>query len=103
MVMISPEAADQRGLRDGDQVVMFNDLAQVQLVAKVSPAIPPDALVLEHGWEPFMYKKREGHNALCADLLNLLEVSDGWGHLTFGVHWDGNQHAYTGSVDIRKA
>ncbi len=34
------------------------------------------------------------------DILNLLEVSDGWGHLKFGVNWDGNQHAYDATVDL---
>jgi complex iron-sulfur molybdoenzyme family reductase subunit alpha len=39
---------------------------------------------------------------LNADLLNLLEVTDGWGHLKFGTNWDGNQHAYQSTCDIAK-
>ena len=35
-------------------------------------------------------------------MLNLLEVSDGWGHLRFGTSWDGNQHAYDATVDVEK-
>ena len=42
------------------------------------------------------------HNLLVGDALNLLEVSDGWGHLKFGTNWDGNQHAYDGTVDVAK-
>jgi len=102
-VMISPKAADLRGIRDGDPIIMFNDIAEVKLMAKITPVVPEGAVVMEHGWEPFMFENKTGHNALAGDMLNLLEVSDGWGHLKFGVHWDGNQHAYAGSVEIRRA
>ena len=102
-VMISPKDADVRGIRDGDTIVMHNDLAEVRLMAKITPVVPDGAAVMEHGWEPFMFEGKTGHNALAGDMLNLLEVSDGWGHLKFGVHWDGNQHAYAGNVEIRRA
>ena len=83
-------------------MVMFNELAEVQVMTKVVPGIPDNAVIMEHGWEPFMYKGPEGHNALIGDMLNLLELSDGWGHLKFGVNWDGNQHAYAGAVTLRQ-
>lgn len=99
-VMIHPEVARERGIVDGQDVRMFNDLASVTLMAKVMPGVPPDSVVMEHGWEPFMYKDKTGHNRLNADMLNLLELSDGWGHLKFGTNWDGNQHAYEATVDL---
>lgn len=102
-VMISPKAADTRGIRDGDPIVMFNDIAEVKLMAKITPIVPDGAVIMEHGWEPFMFENKTGHNALAGDMLNLLEVSDNWGHLKFGVHWDGNQHAYAGTVELRRA
>ncbi len=102
-VMINPEIAEKRGIRDGDDVKMFNDLGESVLMAKLVPGVPKDAVVMEHGWEPFMYRHKKGHNALVGDMLNLLEVSDGWGHLKFGTNWDGNQHAYEASVELAKA
>jgi complex iron-sulfur molybdoenzyme family reductase subunit alpha len=82
---------------------MFNGLGEVRLTAKLAAGVPDDAVMLEHGWEPFMYRGRTGHNALVGDMLNLLEVTDGWGHLKFGTNWDGNQHAYDATVDIARA
>ena len=35
-------------------------------------------------------------------MLNVLEVTDGWGHLRFGTAWDGNQHAYDSTVDVAR-
>jgi complex iron-sulfur molybdoenzyme family reductase subunit alpha len=101
-VMLNPRVAAGKGIADGDEVRLWNDLGEVVLMAKVAAGVPPDALVMEHGWEPFQYQGRKGHNALIGDMLNLLEVSDGWGHLKFGQNWDGNQHAYDATVDIAK-
>lgn len=102
-VMINPEVAAARGIADGDDVRMFNDLGDTVLMAKLVPGVPRDAVVMEHGWEPFMYRRKKGHNALVGDMLNLLELSDGWGHLKFGTNWDGNQHAYDATVELAKA
>ncbi|MCO4760334.1 MAG: molybdopterin-dependent oxidoreductase [Myxococcales bacterium] len=102
-VMVNPKTAEKYGVKDGEDLMMFNDLAEVKAMVKVTPTVPKDAIFMEHGWEPFMYETTEGHNALHGDMLNLLEVSDGWGHLKFGVNWDGNQHAYTGAVQLKKA
>jgi complex iron-sulfur molybdoenzyme family reductase subunit alpha len=100
--MLNPEVARSRGIADGDDVRLFNDLGEVVLMAKLSAGVPPNAVVMEHGWEPFQFKGKKGHNALIGDMLNLLEVSDGWGHLKFGTNWDGNQHAYDATVDLAK-
>jgi|UniRef100_UPI002602461F complex iron-sulfur molybdoenzyme family reductase subunit alpha len=102
-VMINPEIAKKKGIKDGDEVRVFNSLGEFYAMAKVYPSCPKDAIILEHGWEPFFYKGRKGHNEVVASPLNLLELSDGWGHLKFGGNWDGNQHAYETSVDVEKA
>jgi complex iron-sulfur molybdoenzyme family reductase subunit alpha len=101
-VMINPEIAKGLGINDGDDVIMKNELGEAVLMAKIAAGVPKDAVVMEHGWEPFMYKGRKGHNALVGDMLNMLELSDGWGHLKFGTNWDGNQHAYDATVELVK-
>lgn len=102
-VMINPQTAEARGIADGDDVRMHNDLGDCVVMAKVTPGVPKDAVVMEHGWEPFMFRGKKGQNNLVGDMLNLLELSDGWGHLKFGVNWDGNQHAYDATVELAKA
>ena len=102
-VAIHPDTAKQRGIADGDTIKMFNELGEVLIMAKISPATPPNAVVMEHGWEPLMYRNKRGHNLLVGDMLNLLELSDGWGHLKFGTNWDGNQHAYETTVELARA
>lgn len=102
-VMINPKTAEARGIADGQDVRMFNDMGDTTVMAKLVPGVPEDAVVMEHGWEPFMFRGKKGHNNLVGDMLNLLELSDGWGHLKFGVNWDGNQHAYDATVELELA
>jgi DMSO reductase family type II enzyme molybdopterin subunit len=101
-VMINPEVAAARGINDGDNVKMKNELGEAIVMAKIVAGVPKDAVVMEHGWEPFMFRGRKGHNNLVGDMLNMLEMSEGWGHLKFGTNWDGNQHAYDATVDLIK-
>jgi len=102
-VMINPEIAKKKGIKDGDEVRVFNALGEFYAMAKLYPSAPKDAIIIEHGWEPLFFKNNKCHNEVVGDLLNLLEMSDGWGHLKFGGNWDGNQHAYETTVDIEKA
>jgi len=102
-VAINPVVADAKGIKDGEEVKIYNSIGEFWAMAKVSPQAPVDGLVMEHGWEPNMYKNKQGHNEVVPTSLNLLEMADGWGHLKFGGLWDGNQYAYDGAVDIKRA
>ncbi|MBD3823160.1 MAG: molybdopterin-dependent oxidoreductase [Epsilonproteobacteria bacterium] len=100
---VNREVAKVKGINDGDTIRVFNNLGEFYAMAKVSSSAPADGLVLEHGWEPYMYKFNKGHNEVVPTSLNLLEMADGWGHLKFGGLWDGNQYAYDGAVNFEKA
>ena len=102
-VQINPDVAMIKGIKDGDEVKIYNSIGHFYAMAKVSTSAPHDGIVMEHGWEPYMYRDQKGHNEVVPTALNLLEMADGWGHLKFGGLWDGNQYAYDGSVDIKKA
>jgi len=102
-VQVNRKVAEKKGVKDGDTIRVFNNLGEFYAMAKVSSSCPPDSLVMEHGWEPYMYLYKKGHNEVVPMSLNLLEMADGWGHLKFGGLWDGNQYAYDGAIDFEKA
>lgn len=102
-IQVNRVVAKQKGIEDGDTIRIFNVLGEFYAMAKVSSSCPADALVMEHGWEPYMYKFNKGHNEVVPTALNLLEMADGWGHLKFGGLWDGNQYAYDGAINFEKA
>ncbi len=102
-VQVNRVVAEKKGIKDGDSIRIFNSLGEFYAMAKLSSSAPADGLVMEHGWEPYMYKFNKGHNEVVPTALNLLELADGWGHLKFGGLWDGNQYAYDGAVNYEKA
>ncbi|MEA1919310.1 MAG: molybdopterin-dependent oxidoreductase [Campylobacterota bacterium] len=102
-IQINRVVAEQKGIKDADTIRIFNNLGEFYAMAKLSSSAPADGLVMEHGWEPYMYKFNKGHNEVVPTALNLLELADGWGHLKFGGLWDGNQYAYDGAVNYEKA
>ncbi|MCI4406635.1 MAG: molybdopterin-dependent oxidoreductase, partial [Sulfuricurvum sp.] len=102
-VQVNRKVAEAKGIKDGDTIRIYNALGEFYAMAKLSSSAPADGLVMEHGWEPYMYLKNKGHNEVVPTSLNLLEMADGWGHLKFGGLWDGNQYAYDGAVNYEKA
>jgi len=102
-ISLNRVVATSKGIKDGDTIRVFNKLGEFYAMAKLSSSSPADGLVMEHGWEPYMYKFSKGHNEVVPTALNLLEMADGWGHLKFGGLWDGNQYAYDGAVNYEKA
>jgi complex iron-sulfur molybdoenzyme family reductase subunit alpha len=102
-IQVNRATAEAKGIADGDTIRIFNHQGEFFAMARVSSSCPPDGLVLEDGWEPFMYIKNQGHNQVVPVAMNLLEMADGWGHLKFGGLWDGNQYAYDGAVNYEKA
>ncbi len=102
-VALNRVVAQKKGIKDGDTIRVYNSLGEFYAMAKLSSSSPADGLVMEHGWEPYMYKFNKGHNEVVPTSLNLLEMADGWGHLKFGGLWDGNQYAYDGAVNYEKA
>ncbi|MGZ5207641.1 MAG: molybdopterin-dependent oxidoreductase [Sulfuricurvum sp.] len=102
-IQINRVVAEAKGIKDGETIRIFNQQGEFFAMAKLSSSAPADGLVLEHGWEPYMYLKNKGHNEVVPVAMNLLEMADGWGHLKFGGLWDGNQYAYDGAVNYEKA
>ena len=49
-VQIHPDTANQRGIKDGDWVIVESPRAWLKLKADVNPGIPPDTVMALHGW-----------------------------------------------------
>ncbi|MGM0533521.1 MAG: molybdopterin-dependent oxidoreductase [Campylobacterota bacterium] len=102
-VQVNNRVCEKMGVKDGETIRIYNALGEFYAMVKASSSCPADGLVMEHGWEPYMYKFKKGHNEVVPTSLNVLELVDNWGHLNFGGYWDGNQYAYDGAVNIEKA
>ncbi|HKJ59840.1 MAG TPA: molybdopterin-dependent oxidoreductase, partial [Halobacteriales archaeon] len=64
VVYLIPEDAAERGIEDGDTVEVYNDLASVEVQAKIYPSGEPGTLRQFFAWEKFQYPDRENFNSL---------------------------------------
>ena len=81
LIHMNTDDAKQRGIKDGDQVRVFNDLDEFQIMAKVSPSIKPNQTIIYHAWENFQFKNGRGFQNLMPAPLNPVELAGGQFHL----------------------
>jgi DMSO reductase family type II enzyme molybdopterin subunit len=78
---MSAEDADARGIADGDQARVYNDIDEFQIAIKRSPSVRPGQLLLYHAWENFQFKNGKGYQNLIPTPLNPVELAGGQFHL----------------------
>ncbi len=81
VILIGVADAAARGIADGAQVRVFNDLDEFQVMAKVSPALRKGQLMVYHAWENFQFKNGKGFQNLTPSPLNPVELAGGQYHL----------------------
>ncbi|WP_336037259.1 molybdopterin-dependent oxidoreductase [Halobacterium yunchengense] len=64
VVYLNPEDAAERGIEDGDTVRVYNDLAEVEVQAKIYPSSEPGTVRHFFAWEKFQYDSRDNFNSL---------------------------------------
>jgi len=81
VAFMSVADAKKRGIRDGAQIRVFNDLDEFQIMAKVSPSVRERQLIIYHAWENFQFKNGKGFQNLIPTPLNPVELAGGQYHL----------------------
>ena len=80
-VFMSVDDADERYIRDGDGVKVYNDLGHFFVKTKVSPAVRPGEVIIYHAWENFQFAGGIGHRNVVASPINPVELAGGYLHL----------------------
>src|SRR3972149_9175378 len=83
VVWVSEADAAERGVRDGDQVRVWNDVSQFQVQARVAPAIRPGQVLMYNGWEPYQCKNRKDPSNLEPGMVKYLHLAGGYGQLRY--------------------
>jgi complex iron-sulfur molybdoenzyme family reductase subunit alpha len=102
-VVINEITAQERAIEDMDYIKVYNSLGEFYAMAKLSTSVPSDAVVFEYGWESYMHKFNRGVNELSPLALNLLDLSDGWGHLKFSSFKSDIKYVNDITVNFKKA
>ncbi|MFB6169931.1 MAG: molybdopterin-dependent oxidoreductase [Haloarculaceae archaeon] len=64
VVYLNPEDAAERGIEDGDTVRIYNDLAELEVQAKLYPSGEKGTVRQFFAWEKFQYESRNNFNSL---------------------------------------
>ncbi len=92
IVEINPRDAKERGICDGDQVVVYNDRARTKLKAAVSEGVSPGVVNIMQGW--WIDQFAEGSvNHLTHDVINPVQEKV----------YEPNMHMNDVAVEIEKA
>jgi len=78
---ISVGDAKRRGIRDGADVRVYNDIDEFEVQAKVSNAVRDGQIIIYHAWENYQFKQGKGFQNLIPTPLNPVELAGGQFHL----------------------
>jgi len=101
---INTDDARRRGIRDGDEIRVWNDLGEFFVPAKVTPTVMPGQVIVYNGWEPYMFRGWRGPMDLEPGMVKWLHLAGGYGHLRYWfLQWQPTPVDRAIRVDIGKA
>ena len=101
VVYLNPRDAGARGVRDGDRVIVRNDVSSFVAMAKPTGAIRPGQAHIFHAWEPYQFIGGKSHQALAPSPLKVTQLVGDYGHLHWAyAHYEPNQVDRDTRVDV---
>ncbi|WP_435101407.1 molybdopterin-dependent oxidoreductase [Halarchaeum sp. P4] len=107
VVYLNPSDAEERGIEDGDDVVLFNDLAEVEAQAKIVAGSPQGSATMYHAWEMYQFPDRQNFNALVPMYMKPTQLiqypEDSGEHVSFSPNYWGPTGVNSDvRIDVRK-
>ena len=85
---INDAEAANLNIHDGQRVKLHNDLASMNVEARLSGSVRPGQVILYNGFEPYQYPEWQDFSNLEPGLVKWLHFAGGYGHLQYRVmHW----------------
>ncbi len=82
MFMNDKDAA-KKGIKNGEEVRVFNDAGSMLISAKISPSVHPGQVIVYNGFEPYMHRHWYGQADVEPGMVKWLGMAAGYGHLSF--------------------
>lgn len=100
---ISQVDAGERGIEDNDRIRLFNDVGEVILSAKVSPAVQPGEVICYHAWESYQFPDGANQNHMVPSPMKPTNMVGGYGHLQYrGAYLSMNNLPKEVAMDMEK-
>jgi nitrate reductase alpha subunit len=88
VVHLNDRDAAARGIENGQDIRVYNDLASVIVQARVTPAVQPGQLILYNGFEPYQFQGWQDFSNVEPGMVKWLHLAGGYGHLRYrALHW----------------
>jgi len=96
--------AQRLGIANGDRIKIVNDVGEMEISAKISPACRPGQVIVYNGFEPFMHPRWYSQADLEPGHVKWLGLAAGYGHLQYRpLAWQPIPADRAVRVDIVKA
>ncbi len=93
-----------RGIGDGDQMRVYNDVSEAFVEARVTPAVRPGQLIMYNGFEPYQFEGWRDTSNVEPGMVKWLHFAGGYGHLRYrALHWQPVPIDRGVRVEIEKA
>ncbi len=100
-IHLSPLDASARGIDDGDLVRVFNDVGELRLWARVTPAVRPKQVILYASWEQYLFPEWKDVTWVEPGMVKWLHFAGGYGHLGYSEQqWQPQQSDRLYRVDV---
>ena len=77
-----------KGVQDGDQLRVFNDMSEARVEARVTPSVRPGQVIMYNGFEPYQFDRWRDTSNVEPGMVKWLHFAGGYGHLRYrALHW----------------
>lgn len=102
-LVMNPEDAARRGLRDDEEVRVHNDVGEMMVHIKLSPGVRPGQVVCYTGWDPYQFRNWHGPSDVEGGMVKWLGMASGYGQTRFWPTMWQPWHADRGTrVEVSK-
>lgn len=85
---INDADAATRGIEDGDEMRVHNDVSEAFVEARVTPSVRPGQLIMYNGFEPYQFDGWRDTSNVEPGMVKWLHFAGGYGHLRYrALHW----------------
>lgn len=82
-LVMNPGDAESRGVEDGEEVRVFNDVGDFLVPVKLSPSVMPSQVICYNGWDPYQFREWRGPMDVEPGMVKWLHLAGGYGHLRY--------------------
>ncbi len=100
---MNTEDAKARSIENDEEVRLFNDMGEIFVPVKISPAVRPNQVIIYNGFEPYMFRTWKSPSDLEPGMVKWLHLAGGYGHLRYWpIQWQPTPVDRAVRVEVEK-